>query len=172
MHHYNTLYNYNLLYDYLYLVFDTLNGMWTKRVTYNFNKRFGKFITAKRETEVVSSRAHNLIKSLTRNTAVKCILGVLTCTSTINLIHLYFIIISRAQYRRLTIPVVKLARIAHGTGFTCWNKLARKSPYNAIRLRVNDTYRRSFFLDHIFCARASSFVISFTFFFHSILMLR
>lgn len=53
--------------------------------------------------------------------------GALACTAAINLIHLYFIIISRAQYRRLTTPVVKLARIARGAGFTCRDKLARKT---------------------------------------------
>jgi len=67
-----------------------------------------------REGKAVSSGAHNLVKGLTRNAAIKCTLAALTCTSAINLIHLYFIIISRMQYRRLTIPVVKLAPTARG----------------------------------------------------------
>lgn len=106
----------------------------------NFNERFEKCIVTRRETQEVSSRAHNLIKDLTRNTTIKCILGALTCTSTINLIHLYFIIISQAQYHRLTIPVVKLVRIARGTGFTCWNKLARKV-YMALYIYEKATYQ-------------------------------
>lgn len=62
---------------------------------------------------------------------------------TVNLIHLYFIIISRMQYSRLRMPVVKLARIARETGFIFWSKRDRKNLRVAVvRVFTNDPFAR------------------------------